>query len=564
MRKSVYLLAVMFAIATACSKEVAETPYYGEDVNPNAPVFKAGINTKATLEVVNSTTAKVNWANGDGLTIWNGTQTAAYSTTDSGSSAIFTTGDEFSAAANYVAIYPADGSAAFSAGSVTTTLPAAQTAVAGTFDPAASIAIAKSTNTSLSFNNLVTYIQFTVPVGMNDLTSVSFKGNAGEKVAGAVTIDTDTPALTATGSVTATLSGTFTEGETYYLAVAPGNYSSGYTLEITRGSNVYKLKSTKAVTFVRSNSRNIGILWDGTVSMEGAASGAMTKVPNTNVNASLQESVYSYRGAVSGGTLKLKLGGVGAYVVQDITIPSDGEYHVMYNATTGKVRVYSQDVLIHFGQNAPVDGYTDMNGSTISFTLNQFTDALTSGKTLALNDYSGNASGITVTSNSTFEANNNTFTITDYKKVCNYYVDDDCYIARGWMLGIKVAGTPGGANVGPASITLSGLDAESRYDIRVSGTRYNGSLNMRKTTYSLAGAVDLDPIVVDNGIKWDASNYTSYAATPFKDKVAIFNSVAPTMMGGSVVLTMTSISTASANELALNFVYISKVVYSKN
>lgn len=563
MRKSVYLLAVLFAIATACSKEVAETPYYGEDVNPNAPVFKAGIETKATLNVVNSTTAKVNWANGDGLTIWNGTQTAAYSTTDSGSSATFTTGDEFSAAANYVAIYPADGSAVFSAGSVTTTLPAAQTAVAGTFDPAASIAVATSTSTSLSFNNLVTYVQFTVPAGMDDLTSVSFKGNAGEKVAGAVTIDTDTPALTATGSVTATLSGTFTEGETYYLAVAPGNYSSGYTLEITRGSNVYKLKSTKAVTFVRSNSRNIGILWDGTVSMEGAASGAMTKVPNTNVNASLQESVYSYRGAVSGGTLKLKLGGVGAYVVQDITIPSDGEYHVMYNATTGKVRVYSQDVLIHFGQNAPVDGYTDMNGSTISFTLNQFTDALTSGKSLALNDYSGNASGITVTSNSTFEANNNTFTITDYKKVCNYYVDDDCYIARGWMLGIKVAGTPGGANAGPASITLSGLDAGSRYDIRVSGTRYNGSLNMRKTTYSLAGAVDLDPIVVDNGIKWDASNYTSYAATPFKDKVAIFNSVAPTM-GGSVDLTMTSISTASANELALNFVYISKVVYSKN
>ena len=234
MRKSVYLLAVLFAIATACSKEVAETPYYGEDVNPNAPVFKAGIETKATLNVVNSTTAKVNWANGDGLTIWNGTQTAAYSTTDSGSSATFTTGDEFSAAANYVAIYPADGSAVFSAGSVTTTLPAAQTAVAGTFDPAASIAVATSTSTSLSFNNLVTYVQFTVPAGMDDLTSVSFKGNAGEKVAGAVTIDTATPALTATGSATATLSGSFTEGETYYLAVAPGNYASGYTLTIVR------------------------------------------------------------------------------------------------------------------------------------------------------------------------------------------------------------------------------------------------------------------------------------------------------------------------------------------
>ncbi len=362
MRKSVYLLAVLFAIATACSKEVAETPYYGEDVNPNAPVFKAGIETKATLNVVNSTTAKVNWANGDGLTIWNGTQTAAYSTTDSGSSATFTTGDEFSAAANYVAIYPADGSAAFSAGSVTTTLPAAQTAVAGTFDPAASIAVATSTSTSLSFNNLVTYIQFTIPVGMNDLTSVSFKGNAGEKVAGAVTIDTATPALTATGSATATLSGSFTEGETYYLAVAPGNYASGYTLTIVRDSDTYEMKSTKDVTFVRSNSRNIGELF--TEGMGIVLGGSAVASPVTMKQTLENDNLYAIVVDLVAGQLTLTtnfsnqaIAPVSGHDFNDgtttavnysapaadkyITIATDGKYRVIFDKSAKTVTIQS-------------------------------------------------------------------------------------------------------------------------------------------------------------------------------------------------------------------------------
>lgn len=570
MRKSVYLLAVMFAIATACSKEVAETPYYGEDVNTNAPVFKAGINTKATLEVVNSTTAKVNWANGDGLTIWNGTQTAAYSTTDSGSSAIFTTGDEFSAAANYVAIYPADGSAAFSAGSVTTTLPAAQTAVAGTFDPAASIAVATSTSTSLSFNNLVTYVQFTVPAGMDDLTSVSFKGNAGEKVAGAVTIDTTTPALTATGSATATLSGSFTEGETYYLAVAPGNYASGYTLEITRGSNVYKLKSTKDVTFVRSNSRNIGILWDGTVSMEGAASGAMTRIGNANVTASIQETVFTYRGVLSSGTLKIKLGGINTYAVQDINIPSDGDYHVMYNATTGRVRVYSEDVCIHLGANAPVSGYKDTdylgNNNDISFGLNQFLEAKTPGQELTdLVNYNNIPTSLAIKSsdsNTTMSDYNNTYN--SNKITCSYYVDDDFYPSYGFFKHVLIQSADQNTDSVEESFVISGLDNLAQYDVRVASARWGGSFGSRVTDITIGA----NTVSVPSALTINADPVKGYSATTnvvFRKNIAYFDAVSP--VSNKITVTMQGKATGVSGTNGdgnLGFIYISKVVYSKN
>ena len=362
MRKSIYAFAALLAIAAACSKEVPEAPVYGEDVNPEAPVFKAGLETKAELHIEDATTAKVWWKSGDALTIWNGSQTAAYSTTDNGASATFTTSDEFDAAASYVAVYPADASAVFSAGSVTTTLPAAQTATAGTFDPAASLAVATSSSTSLSFSNLVTYVQFTVPSGMDDLNSVTFKGNAGEKVAGDVSIDTATPALTATGSEEVTLSGSFTEGKTYYIAVAPQRYASGYTLVIDRTSDTYEMKSTKDVTFVRSNSRNIGELISAGMGIVLGGSAAATSatlkqtLENENVYAGVVDLVAGQltlttnfsNQAIAPATGNTFSDGAATAVEYSapaadkyFTIASDGKYRIIFNKSTKTVTIQS-------------------------------------------------------------------------------------------------------------------------------------------------------------------------------------------------------------------------------
>ncbi|MCR5408559.1 MAG: fimbrillin family protein [Bacteroidales bacterium] len=330
-----YFLAALAVIAAGCAKE-AKTPAVEEFeetpevvIEPSSVVFTAGIDTKAVLDG-----SDVKWVAGDAITIWNGSAAAEFTTTDSGASATFTTTGTFTETGTYTALYPHDGSAVFSAGTVTTTLPEAQTAASGTFDPAANLAVASSSTTDLTFYNLVSYLKFTVPTGMDDLTSVSFKGNAGQKVAGAAAVNVGDKALTATGSETATLSGPFTEGSTYYLAIAPQTFTGGYTVTITRTGGTYTMVSGKDVTFSRATARNIGNLWDGKakVVLGGSALGAAASLEQTLENENLFAAVVD----LTAGDLTLT-----QYMQNKVIAPVSG--HDFNDGTTTPVAVSAPD-----------------------------------------------------------------------------------------------------------------------------------------------------------------------------------------------------------------------------
>lgn len=365
MLKKFVFIAAIAAIAASCSKEIEKTVVNNDenDVNPASVVFTAGIDTKAAISG-----SAIVWEDTDQLTLWNGTQTATYSTTDSGASATFTTSDSFDAAASYTAIYPADGSASFSAGSVTTTLPAVQTATDGNFDPAAHIAVATTSTTALAFHNAVAYLKFTVPSGMDDLVSVTFAGNNSENVAGACSVNTSSYALTATGSATAKLSGTFDEGHTYYLAIAPQNFSKGYTVTIERTSDTYDMVSNANVTFDRNNARNIGDLWDGTslrIKIGGSAIASTTLLPQTLENENLYAAVVNLVAGnltISTSYTNLSIapssghdytdGGETSVVSSSysadkyISITADGTYRIIYNNSTSKLTIQSPSTFV--------------------------------------------------------------------------------------------------------------------------------------------------------------------------------------------------------------------------
>ena len=357
MKKYAFVLAAIAAIAAGCAKEdnILETPEVIAE--PSSVVFTAGIDTKAVL----AGTA-VNWEADDAITVWNGTAAEEFTTAGSGTTATFTTTASFEAASSYTALYPADGSAAFSAGTVTTTLPAAQVATAGGFDPAAHLAVATSTTTALAFSNLVAYLKFTVPTGMDDLTSVSFKGNASEKVAGAADVNVGTKALTATGSESATLSGTFTEGETYYLALAPQEFTAGYTVTINRTSGSYEMRSSNDVTFGRSDARNIGELWSDALQivLEGSAVSSAASLTQTLEN----ENLFAVVTDLVAGNLTLTVNHTGQAIApasghafndgattavaysapaadKYFTISADGTYRIIFNKSTKTVTIQS-------------------------------------------------------------------------------------------------------------------------------------------------------------------------------------------------------------------------------
>ena len=528
-------MAALLAVAAACTKEEVRNDY---EENLTAPVFKAtvGEETKAVLDAGDGN--KVKWDGTEHISVWNGTQTADYSTDDTGASADFTTSDDFASAGSYAALYPYDGSAVFSAGSVTTTLPEAQTATAAGFDPTAHIAVTSSATTSLSFHNAVAYVKFTVPSGMDDLTSVSFKGNNSEKVAGACSVNTNTYALTATGSETATLSGSFTEGETYYLAVAPQAYSAGYTVTITRTSGTYEMVSkATSITFERTKARDIGNLWDGSYVVSGSAIATPTDAirtvgPRSNSNAALKEYTYSYSGTLSAGTVSIKKA-YSSTVSGSATVTANGWYHLFYNETTDTFKIYDQELKVNFGNEDYATGMESIS-------------AITSGSTAKMTDQNGETShGVSVALGDGFTGTTNDGSYM-YNPSWDFWIED--YSVPSGLLASTLITN------GTATVVVSGLNPSAKYDFRISGARFNGTNSGRVTKMTIGGVSK----TFKQGISRTADPETQFrnaSTLPFRNQVLVFEDVTSDP-SGDVTITIQQ----TTLEACIGFLFISRVV----
>ena len=559
-------MAALIAVAAACTKETPDfSNLEGREYNHNAPVFRAtlGGETKAVLDAADGN--KVKWEADDHISVWNGTETADYSAANAGSSADFTTLDSFSEAGSYTALYPFDGSAVFSAGSVATTLPAAQTATAAGFDPAANLAVASGASNSLSFSTVVAYVKFTVPTGMDDLTSVSFKGNSNEKVAGESTVNTSTKALVASGSETATLSGSFSEGATYYLAVAPQAYSAGYTVTITRTSgSVEMVSKATSISFERAKARDIGNLWDGSVVMEGSALAAtteMTKVESdlTGTPKKVQfDEVYSFRGTLNAGKLAVREKYKSTAVVSDINIPATGTYHVMYNKTTGRFKIYTQEMYVdlnrgneHGASSAPWKMLRNNSPDTVDDSYPNY----------ILTDYDGNDSGVRCDV-SDFPATSdykNAGTGGNDRNMPSYYADDE-----EWEKGVLYDGycillASTSANSEEKQLVISGLNPSSRYDFRIVSSRYNGTPSARITRFTLVGASSVSHDI-NQGWKVSPEDTNSLLAFNFMASQKLdFDGVAPDAEG-KVYIKIQGICAGTRADAHINGLRIAKVL----
>ena len=177
------------------------------------------------------------------------------------------TGDAF------YAIYPCSASddASWSGGaeSVTgITLKAEQTPVVDTYDPSTHIAVAYTTagNYSLSFKNAVSYFKLTV--GSDNVSEICIFGNASEKITGvfslkytpgegeaAPTVETSEGTLSYV-KIISTESNPIVKGKTYYIAVLPTDFTTGFSVEMVAGglkstckttTNQYKMTRNKIV-----------------------------------------------------------------------------------------------------------------------------------------------------------------------------------------------------------------------------------------------------------------------------------------------------------------------------
>lgn len=210
--KKILFFAALAAIAASCVNESYETEKY---------VINASIEqTKTALDGV-----KTNWTAGDELTVFNADKSNCKFTTaieSASATAAFTYTGAFQVSANTCAFYPYNQSIATQDFATFTGLeiPEIQTPVENGFDPTATLCFARVQSENVTFQNLTALLKFTV--NADEVYNVRIYA-AGSKIAGTCTFDGT--ALTASANQVQ-LKGVMRKGKTFYMAVAPGAYTS--------------------------------------------------------------------------------------------------------------------------------------------------------------------------------------------------------------------------------------------------------------------------------------------------------------------------------------------------
>ena len=253
-------VALAGGLMTACTQDETEGLATGKLV---PMTFTAG--TAQTRTALGDDGMAVNWTLNDKVAIWDGTYKNEFTaTTVDGSNATFS--GEAQTAESYIAFYPYANVTGISNEAITFTLPAEQTATAGTFANSLAPSWAQTTDGSsqLQFQNLCALVKFTVGEDMAGEGTFTLKGAKSESLAGSLTyaIGGDGEAsVGSNASAEVKLSGAFEAGETYYFVVAPATLEDGLSL-FYKGSEgpAYRRAGANSVTFGAGKVTNLGIL----------------------------------------------------------------------------------------------------------------------------------------------------------------------------------------------------------------------------------------------------------------------------------------------------------------
>ena len=268
LRNAAAVVAAAF-ISISCVDELISP----ETQNPEGTVvFTASVDGADTKTVLDGNVSM--WSGNEWIQIVGSNGNYWFETTADSPSrkAEFTYSGSFDESA-VMAVYPAGSSnykADLSARTISgVTVPAEQTAVAGSYDPLAAVAVAYSEDRSLSFKNVTALLKF--QLASSDVNNVTFwaadsNGN-GMVVSGTGTVEYNDGQPVMTGAsdkyvaLNAPDGGTFASGKTYYIAVLPGTYPGGITIEFNKKA----VKSTsKSVTLKRNMIYDLGTIYSGT------------------------------------------------------------------------------------------------------------------------------------------------------------------------------------------------------------------------------------------------------------------------------------------------------------
>ena len=264
MKNNLFILFAVAAIAAvSCAKEI--NLENNDAQNPNlVPVTltATGEDTKAIF----SGYPKIAWEGNEEISLL-GTNTGnqkftaeakGHETTLSGLADL---SDE-----TFYAVYPYDANVSLSENGqiLNVTVPAIQTARAGSFDPKAYIAVAKSTDKeTLNFKAVGGFVKFKLEDAEN-VKSVTMVSNAGNNMAcsAAITFKDDgsvshgTPYIDGTASSSVKMIGDFESEKAYFMVVRPQPYTGGVTFYIEYKDGTILSRKGESELFESGKGRN--------------------------------------------------------------------------------------------------------------------------------------------------------------------------------------------------------------------------------------------------------------------------------------------------------------------
>ena len=287
-------------------------------------------------------------------------------------------GEEFTNGKYLYGVYPYSASTSFKDGVTTISLPSYQMGKEGSFANNLFPTIARAQGVNLAFYNICGGVKFTV--SRNDITSVSFKGNKNERLAGSANVvfdeyskptvlDDDVEGVCEI-TVKAPAGGSFVAGKDYYIVSYPGNLSEGFTM-------TFRTSDMKEGSYVRNSK----------VEIKRSIFGVLNNVDN---NVTAWSDVTSSGGGSNSG---IYLGIVGfnqqlyPYPIGELTKDSKSGFDSFIDNLTiknGTLLYYSVDQAINTLQSVPLP--SDLSTAAIV----TFTDGLDQGSMMMNVPYSNN------------------------------------------------------------------------------------------------------------------------------------------------------------------------------
>lgn len=256
------LWAVIPALLSCAAKEPLEvTPPVSDEIVLTAR-FVGGKETKTVLDDDYTT---VLWMPHETISVFGGGEMAKFTSDNTEKAAVVNFSGKLKDGGNTTlyGLYPYDKDATIKSGVITTSLPDTQEAKAGSFDDKLFIAVAKTDDRDLGFNNVCSGFRFMLD--RSDIQTVSLLSNGGEPLAGefSVGIDRDgkpTVKSVAEGVSEITLSApggkAFAAGVWYYIVTLPTNLEKGYTV-LFEGDGVQGcVRSSEAIALNRNKFRS--------------------------------------------------------------------------------------------------------------------------------------------------------------------------------------------------------------------------------------------------------------------------------------------------------------------